>query len=485
MIQTATHDFIAHGELIRDDESMPVTITGTYPSFGPDSVQCTVIPETPGTPPKITPFIPGGGSQIRGRCEDGEKIWISELIEDSTTYSDGQVTWKGVARLFIKGNLDDFDSTGGSINCAAYIPPTPLAIANVGYVPSYDGTIRFQDDKARVGMRWATKWGEAELIDNYQYTKDNVKLNSALIRIQRCQVNFRLVSQGVTSLREIINELRGVLDDALWFVSFLSRRRIAWYSAEAVFIPGDGPTKRFQKAIAHRQQWLGYHSETEKELSWTDLLITPNTLRDGLLQPLLDSYQSSPHKAVIRRTIPYILVSYETGYFEGHIGSAYSAIESLVDGLDSDEGGKDLCILDFEQFVPLVSKLKSTIESEVKDTQVARALTKNLHKLNRTSNSARSFVDKLLGLLSEKQVPVNRVWPAGADLQEELREIRRRRDIYIHQGAIDDLNQYYNDFVRIRTLVELWILKLLDCPDSAINYRAIEPFLAAPVHDGT
>ena len=49
----------------------------------------------------------------------------------------------------------------------------------------------------------------------------------------------------------------------------------------------------------------------------------------------------------------------------------------------------------------------------------------------------------------------------------------RRRNTYIHQGRIDDYGVHYVDLYRIQNLIELWILKLLDYPDTAINDFAI------------
>jgi len=69
---------------------------------------------------------------------------------------------------------------------------------------------------------------------------------------------------------------------------------------------------------------------------------------------------------------------------------------------------------------------------------------------------------------------VDKLWPAGTDVKSKLRNVIDRRNAYIHEGKFDDIELYLYDFARLRNLVELWILKLLGCPDETINLIALE-----------
>jgi len=80
-------------------------------------------------------------------------------------------------------------------------------------------------------------------------------------------------------------------------------------------------------------------------------------------------------------------------------------------------------------------------------------------------------------LLEKYKVPVAQLWAPDSNIKEQLHQIIKRRNLYIHQGRIEDFHQYYRDYTRLRILVELWILKLLECPDEAINSVAIKIFM--------
>ena len=167
MNQQPIHGFIARGSIVQDANSIPVIVSGSYAEYGPFPVRCKVMPEIEKGPSSINLFDEINPTQLTATAEDDETVWISALSEVSVSHNRGQTSWEGIADFFLKGNLDEFDATGGEIVCSIFIPPTPLAIADVNYIPSYDGTIRMREDKTREGIRWNTKFGQAELIDNY------------------------------------------------------------------------------------------------------------------------------------------------------------------------------------------------------------------------------------------------------------------------------------------------------------------------------
>ena len=177
-----------------------------------------------------------------------------------------------------------------------------------------------------------------------------------------------------------------------------------------------------------------------------------------------DKKIQSQYKTIIQRTIPFLLMSYEQGYFESHIANTYSALETMIAGLSSDsneETGNSLSANDFKR---LTRKIKTVIHAEVTDPKIYNGITRKLGELNR-----RPILDRLLALLKQYSVPVEKVWSSNTDIATELGKIIKRRNLYIHQGRIDDFGQYYDDYSRLRVLIELWILRLLDCPDDSIN----------------
>jgi len=375
--QFIDHKFVARGEAVRGDVSAPITIQGTYSDFEHRPVQCIVMSDTSSWPDGFDAFNEENPCCLKGKTHDGEEIWVSKLAQVSPSLNPkaNQAHWKGVAETFIKGDLDEFDATGGEFICTAYIPPTPIAVSDARCTPSSDGTITM-DDSPREGVRWNTKFGMAELIDNYDYVDDKVGFDTTLIRIQRCQIVIKFEGNGLISLRDILQELPKVLDETLWLVSFLSRKRIAWYAGDLMFRPNTGPTQDFKQAIILRQSWLGYESQVGAGKSWSDLLVHPKELRKGLFRELLTNYEKSVYKKVIRRTLPYILMSYERGYLEAHIGNVYSALESLMAGFRSETDNINPHFLQPDTFNQLAVKIEQVIAEEVEDQEVAQGITK-------------------------------------------------------------------------------------------------------------
>jgi len=406
--------------------------------------------------------------ELTGRTESGNDTWVQEFSATSERIAGGQISWKGTAELLVHGDLEVFDASGGTIVCSAFVPPSPLAVPlDVDYIPSFDGTIKCSGAE-RKGIRWNTSLGAAEFIDYYEYEPARVGLDQALMRVQRCRVNIRYEPAGTVSLRSIVTTLQEELDEPLWVLSFLSRRRLAWYEADIHFRPAQGQRDgEFRQVTVRQKQWLGFESERQREMSWVGLLVKRDALIDQLFEQMLENYRVSEFKEVIRQVIPFVLAAHETGYTETRLGILYSGLEALISGLCRDDGNQG-SILDRQQFSQLRRKLNEVVKQEVHDNSCAQMIIDRLGNLNQ-----RSYADRLLALAGKHGVDLRKLWPSGADIASEVKMLIRRRNTYIHQGRIDDYGVHYVDLYRIQNLIELWILKLLDYPDTAINDFAI------------
>jgi len=443
-------------------------VHGTYRAYEPAPIVCTVVPD--GNKKDLLGITDLDKIEISAKTSDGEDIRILGFEQSSefTTFHNGSKTiWKGSAKYLIKGQLKSFRATGSEIHCSLFIPYTPLAMTEGMYNRSSNGTITLRAESRREGIKWSTPLGQAELIDGYEYIDDKVGSDAATIRLRRCQVHLAVKPKGKYSLETLIRGLPDLFDETFRLVSFLSRKRIVWYAAEAAaFSVKDKPGYRL--ANAYRQSWLGFQEVQPYEQTWIDLLVAPKELRKGLFERLHQNFQASKYKTLIKRTIPFLTMSYEQGYFESHIANTYSALETMVAGLSSDEDSEIGILLPKVEFRGLTKKLLGVIWTEVGDKAIRERMSGKLEELNR-----RPILDRLMALLETHRVPTDKLWPPNTDIKERLGKVLRRRNLYIHQGRIDDFGQYYDDYSRLRTLVELWILKLLDCPDEAINTASI------------
>ncbi len=262
-------DFVGRGRMISRGTATPIVVHGTYDPFGPRPVLCAVMPtgkRKPFRQPSVSDEI-----EIRATSDDGESIRILGLEQVTTSGYGSKIVWRGTASYFIKGLLNTFRATGSKISCSMFIPATPLAISAAQYINSYDGTITFEQNSSRDSIKWKTPWGQAELIDNYDYVGEKVGIDRATIQIRRCQVHLEVKRKGKYALEKLLKELPTAFEDTFWLISFLSRKRVVWHSAEVVAI-SEGRSSEFRRAIAHRQSWLGFQDVQDEEPTWLDLL---------------------------------------------------------------------------------------------------------------------------------------------------------------------------------------------------------------------
>ena len=73
-------------------------------------------------------------------------------------------------------------------------------------------------------------------------------------------------------------------------------------------------------------------------------------------------------------------------------------------------------------------------------------------------------------LLGKDKVAAERFWPSGADIEQELKDLLNRRNDFIHKGIFPSDEDYKNDTYRLQHLLELWVLRLLDCPYDAMIF---------------
>lgn len=321
------NDFVGRGKMFSGDSVVPVILHGTYNANEPSSVSCTIAPD--GRRKSLGSLHNAKNIEINAKSNKGEDIRVLGIEQISSIHADSRTTWKGLATLFIKGQLKSFNSSNSVIECSIYIPYTPLASSGVSYIRSYDGTITIEEGKKREGIKLETSLGQAVIIDNYEYVDDIVGIDKATIRIRRCQIRLTIKRKGKYSLEALLKSISDVFSETLWLLSFLSRKRIVWYRAEAVAFLKRNGVPDYLQAAAHYQSWLGFQDKQNEDDRWEELLVKNIELKNGLFEVLNNNFKRSKHKALILRVIPYLLMSQEQGYFESHIANTYSAFETM------------------------------------------------------------------------------------------------------------------------------------------------------------
>lgn len=469
MSDAAEQEFLSRGELTWGNATHPATLRGSYHRFQPNSLRFTLMSEQPEVWSNIAQH--GGilAADFLGTTDNNESVWLSGLGDVSTTFTFPGVKVEGRADLFAKGDFLDFEGSQGSTRAMAFIPPVPALIPSSIFEYHPGGAIVPQPSDGSA-IRWRTSLGEAVLTGQFDYVPGQIGSEESIQRVKRHAIEITVDIAGTNSLKTLVSNLSDALDEPLWILSFLARRRVVWHSAEAEFISDQSHnTADVRRVVAQRRCWLGYDDWTEGGNSRHWPLVKRQALSDGLFQTMVSEYLGSAHKEVIHRTIAYILMAHERVYMESQIGSAYLALESMVSGLGPDDDPEVGNILSNSVFRRLSKAIKKSLEEAAPNESVVSAMKEKLAELNR-----RTILEKLLVLLERYAVPVRKIWSEQYDLKGELHSIIKRRNDYIHKGTMGDLRLYYADMTRLTNLLELWALKVLDCPDEAIDDRSIQ-----------
>ena len=452
--------FNAKGNYHLQEASIPVQLTGTYKSYSDDPVEICVWSEDRNAPEIFSnsmsyPFA----IWFEGESDRGEDILMKGIRPfqfENFTHLNASVD------VFIIGDLESRVKSGEELVTHSKVTSTPVIIPEWHYLRSFDGTISVPGDKKeRNGICWNNYQGKAQLIDDYEYINGDKDNKEVTLRLQTNSLFLTINPNIEMDLKDVFLQLPKFLSEDLKLLSFIGRKRIA--VTEATTRTGTKNQSSF--TFARYRTWGGFYSQPSDE-SFLRSVIWPRFLQQGLFENLITNFRSSQYKQIIDRSISHLLTSYEDGYLETHLVNAYAALETMVDGIG--EIYNQNFLLGNNQFKRLSKKIEETIRQEVRDENTLQGIIKKLPELRR-----RRFLDRLLFLLNTQGVNSKLIWPPNTDEPKEFHEILKRRNDLIHQGVVSSINSSVLDLNRIQKLVELWILKLLECPDDSINVHSL------------
>jgi hypothetical protein len=358
------------------------------------------------------------------------------------------------AKFFIEGSDLEINPNDVNNEFQLVLTQVPLLQSELFYSLNYDGTISKQTSRGRQGIRWTTKFGKAQLIDNYSY-ETSFDSGKVIKRLKEIVINYSFQTTNISTLRELLLQIPYILEEDLSLLSFICRKRII--CTEIRF----HNYLSMQRVNAKHDKWSGFYKYS-KDTSSVNCLINYKKLQRGLFNSLLNNYINSPYKDILSKSLPHIISSYEDGYLEAHIASAFFALEGLVNAVGEMKGINQ--IQPNNEFKRFSKKLKMEIDHLEIQKNDKDSIKEKLSELNR-----RSFSEKLIILLKDFNVDTKLIWPPNIDQVAEFHNIVKRRNNLIHKGEIDGNTIPLYDLNRIQKITELWILKLLNCPDEAIN----------------
>jgi hypothetical protein len=150
-------EFVARGKMKLDNVSVPVIIHGTYNSYEPTPVSCTISPD--GRQRSLGDISDFDKVEVKAITNEGEDIRIFGLNQVASSYNGSKTIWRAVANYFVKGQLRNFAAPNSEIHCSMFIPFTPLASTQAMYTRSFDGTITMHEKSDRQASNGIHLWG--------------------------------------------------------------------------------------------------------------------------------------------------------------------------------------------------------------------------------------------------------------------------------------------------------------------------------------
>lgn len=448
--------------LIRDKNNKTVKISAYVISLSTYAVTVKVIFD-----PKVVKDVNRRSLQypatIEGTTEIGEDIYITDFYPNNSKshYSSRKIELIGEIGVFIKGvSLNKPIKIGQKINLNLYLP---FSAINSSATSIEAGLSQIKIEEAeKVYMTWKDGDYNYTFYNQYKVEKsDEKEFITRAIKIQhKATLAISIFITKKLNYKEHLLEAILKVEKTFPLLGILGKRRLTWFEGTSVYID-----KNVNEADLIKPYSL-LSTKSDYELSWLEIPVTKQWLKKGLFSKLLKNLDLHPKNAAIIQAIEYLLSSYEEGYLFSQLTAAYTAFETLVTELGELQNiGSTMNDNEYNQ---LEKQIKLSIKSQFQDKNKRSDIYTKISELKRKTIKAKFFT-----LFNEKEIPLTRFMFKHTDWKNNMGALIDRRNELIHAGKIN--SDHIIDLNRLQLLLQLWILKLLNCPNEAINEHISNP----------
>lgn len=344
---------------------------------------------------------------------------------------------------------------------------TDVLVPEVSYLTrSYTGEITADDARRDAPFTWTTALGNFKAALHYAYDAVTLHGSQATVTVRRPTLYLdvpeeRRVSDVSAAFDSLAEELRYFLR----LLSFLSRRHVDWAAMHLVTHWKDERGGRFHDS----DRW---HLARPSRRTFLDPLVVPYRMHESSLDDMMKKFHSVPFKESVYLSIGFLLDTFEEGPLEDAVLSVFTALETIVTGITEAEGRG--VILPRPAFQELRQRLKRTAEeflaglgNEAPSPEMQEYLLAKLGDMNRPP-----VVERVIDVLDTRGVRWRQPWSQGTDAAQELRQAYRRRSILAHTGKVEDYRVAREDCLRLHTLTERLIFKLVGGDEAWVQTEA-------------
>lgn len=317
----------------------------------------------------------------------------------------------------------------------------------------YDGNIQIKPGYPEE-IEWKTPFGVATARMHYVYEDSIILGDKAIVQMRIPSISVKLDSTQSYSVTDVMQGLRKEMPDVCTLLALCSRQTIHWFDIGMTLRAREPRfANMVQPKIRQSADKINYSERLEELINHRDLI-------NGGFENLLAKFRGSPHSEVLRRAIPFLVVSYAPGFAETRYFLCYSALNALCNSI--------------EQISPNLSGGQwNRIESELK-TALNDALSKE-GKQSEFDLMARKIpeikrapeIDVMLDAIERMGIKTDDLWQ-GKSLDSGLQEARKMRNALFHAAERDDIWRMEDNLVRLRILTERMTLRILEWPTEKI-----------------
>lgn len=297
----------------------------------------------------------------------------------------------------------------------------------------------------------STKFGELQASDRYAYYDSEEYGNKVTHSVQRAAITGSIKIPKGENLVSINKALTEEIGDICVILSFCYRQPVDFYEIWYVTDPNTTPQGKMQEGTVRRRL-----RSISKRIR-NDELIHHDNLIDGGLDQLVANYKKSAHKDEITRAINFLASSYKVVPLESAYFLAYSALD-LIASASNVEDSYLLTTSKWKKVHKLLRTYIDSIAEKEEITSVAEQIKEKLPELRRASGDKR-----IIGACRILDVETDDLWRKDG-FEAGLKSATKVRNRLFH-AAGGDIDDSYVNLIRVRTLVERLLLKVLDWPD--------------------
>ena len=295
--------------------------------------------------------------------------------------------------------------------------------------------------------------GTLEVGQRYAHFHSQQHGNDITHTVQRLSITADISLRGGSNLSSTSELMVREVQAICTVLSLCYRQPVQHYEIEYFCIlPG---MRNPRKRIARRR--LPAANTTIKQ----DELINYRNLIDGGLQRLLRTFQNAERAEEISRVIDFLASSYKMVTLESSYFLAYSALD-LVSAIHDPTA---LYLVSASQWKKLEKALRKNMTMIAEEQQLIGVLDElkgKLPELRRSSGDKR-----IVKACEALNVITSDLWPHEG-FEVGLKTATGMRNDLFHSALAENLHELYRHLVRVRTLVERILLKILDWPDDQI-----------------